>query len=314
MKIVENALPVIPKHNTPSEKTRIDFFVPGFSKCGTTTLFAVLNHHPDIFIPDYKEPQYFGSAPEEKRTAWFDSLYEKAASHQIKGDCTTFYSSIFMETRASCEMFENNPKAKLIFIARDPLDRIESSFREMHNSAPKFGLDTPFQLEDALVEMPQLLEDTAYYSRMQTHRERFGKDNILVIFMEDLKTDAQAVASRCYEFLGVGKHKFEKDDLPHLNRGGEKLYDTKLFRWMRNNPIIGPPLSWVSINNQDSVAKKLGLRRPFTKPIHWSESAKTLVKNRLAQEIGRFLEEFGKTAGCWPRFHALCQPTHRSRG
>ena len=295
-------------------KTKIDFFVPGFSKCGTTTLFAVLNHHPDIFIPDYKEPRYFGSAPDEKRTDWFNGLYEKAASHQLKGDCTTFYSSIFMETEACRDMFENNSRAKLIFIARDPIDRIESSFREMHNSAPKFGLNTPYRLEDALLQMPQLLEDTAYYSRMQTHRDRFGKENVLVIFMEDLKTTPQAVASRCYDFLGVRMHRFPEDNLPHLNPGGEKLYDTKLFRWMRINPVLGPPLSWISINNQDKIARKLGLRRPFEMQINWSEAARTLVKSRLGQEIRRFLDDFGGTANRWPRFTALCNSTHRSGG
>ena len=45
----------------------------------------------------------------------------------MKGDCSTFYSSILMEADASRQMFGNNPSAKLIFIARDPVERIESS-------------------------------------------------------------------------------------------------------------------------------------------------------------------------------------------
>ncbi len=38
---------------------QIDFIVPGFSKCGTTTLCDMLNSHEDVFIPPAKEPGYF---------------------------------------------------------------------------------------------------------------------------------------------------------------------------------------------------------------------------------------------------------------
>ena len=40
---------------------KIDFLVPGFSKCGTTTLCALLAQHPAIYIPELKEPWYFSS-------------------------------------------------------------------------------------------------------------------------------------------------------------------------------------------------------------------------------------------------------------
>jgi Sulfotransferase domain len=286
-------------------KTTIDFFVPGFSKCGTTTLFRMLNHHPELFIPEYKEPTYFGNCGSEKKTAWFDSLYAQAESGQKKGDCSTFYSSILMEVAASREMFENNPRAKLIFIARDPVERIESSFREMHNSAPKFGLNTPFRLEEALVEMPQILGDTSYYSRMKTHRDRFGEENVLVIFMEDMTADTAAVANRCYDFLGVGEHHFTREMLPHVNQGKEKLYDSRLFRWMRCNPVVGSRLSKISINQQDRIATRLGLRKPFTEPIQWSARAKSLVKEHLGPEIDAFLHDIGAVEGRWPKYQAL---------
>ena len=39
----------------------LKFIVPGFSKCGTTTLCSLINQHTDIFIPEEKEPWYFSS-------------------------------------------------------------------------------------------------------------------------------------------------------------------------------------------------------------------------------------------------------------
>ena len=40
--------------------TRIpDFFIVGAPKCGTTALYTYLRPHPDIFMPDLKELNFF---------------------------------------------------------------------------------------------------------------------------------------------------------------------------------------------------------------------------------------------------------------
>ena len=44
-----------------------EFFVVGHSKSGTTALYEMLRGHPQIFMPDMKEPIYF--APELPRQA-----------------------------------------------------------------------------------------------------------------------------------------------------------------------------------------------------------------------------------------------------
>src|SRR5579872_578348 len=36
-----------------------DFFVIGHPKCGTTALYAMLKRHPQIYMSDVKEPQFF---------------------------------------------------------------------------------------------------------------------------------------------------------------------------------------------------------------------------------------------------------------
>lgn len=285
--------------------TIIDFFVPGFSKCGTTTLFSVLNSHPELFIPEIKEPVYFGTSPGNEKTAWYEALYANADSGHKKGDCSTFYGSVVMEADACREMFANNPQARILFIARDPVDRIESSFREMHNSAPRFGLNTPFQLEDALIEMPQIIGDTMYFSRMKTYRDKFGKSRVMTVFLEDLIAHTEKVANRCYEFLGVSQYKFTNDMLPRMNRGKDKLYDSRFFRWIRCHRYIGLLLSKVSIPKQDSIATRLGLRKPFTGKIHWSQKSKILIKDHLTADINAFLDDVGEDHSRWPRYSAL---------
>ena len=38
-----------------------DFFLAGHPKCGTTALYEMLRAHPQIFMPEVKEPRYFAS-------------------------------------------------------------------------------------------------------------------------------------------------------------------------------------------------------------------------------------------------------------
>ena len=38
-----------------------DFFIVGHSKCGTSALYEMLKRHPQIFMPDLKEPAFLNT-------------------------------------------------------------------------------------------------------------------------------------------------------------------------------------------------------------------------------------------------------------
>ena len=38
-----------------------DFFIVGHPKSGTTALYEMLRRHPQIYMPDLKEPRFFAS-------------------------------------------------------------------------------------------------------------------------------------------------------------------------------------------------------------------------------------------------------------
>ena len=37
----------------------MDFFIAGYPKCGTTSLYAYLKEHAVVFLPELKEPHFF---------------------------------------------------------------------------------------------------------------------------------------------------------------------------------------------------------------------------------------------------------------
>ena len=42
-----------------SPLSKVNFFVIGAAKCGTTTLYARLRSHPEVFLSPMKEPNYY---------------------------------------------------------------------------------------------------------------------------------------------------------------------------------------------------------------------------------------------------------------
>ena len=50
-----------------------DFFIVGAPKCGTTSLYYYLRQHPEIFLPDYKEPHYFGKDLKKRSDEFIDN-------------------------------------------------------------------------------------------------------------------------------------------------------------------------------------------------------------------------------------------------
>ena len=276
----------------------IDFLVPGFSKCGTTTLCAMLAQHPDIYIPELKEPWYFSSDDFPAKQADYIQHFSPALPGQLLGEGSVNYSGYQKEDISIARIRDNNPACRFIFIARNPLRRIESSYREMHHSGVKFGLNAPYSLAENLEMFPQMIKDSQFFARISKYLAAFGEQSIRVIFLEDLKADPQAEMAKCFRHLGVDSG-FRVQQAPRLNRGSSKYYDSRILRHIRSKPWTGFKLARLNPEQQDRLLIPLGLRRPFKRPIQWDTRSLAMVREQVAPDARRFLQAFGKPADFW---------------
>lgn len=277
--------------------------VPGFSKCGTTTLCDLLAKHPDIFIPSMKEANFFVHDSYQDNWQRYFDFYRLHNGEKMIGEGGTFYTGALSEVASRTAILKHYPQVKLIFIARDPIDRLESSFRELHHSGAKFGMQIPFTVAETLASLPSFLDDNRYWSRFQNYRQHMEGENIHVLFLEDLQRDPQQELTKCYQFLGVDQHFQGQNEVQALNQGTSKYFDTRLLRRMRKNPYIGFQLQGMGFEKQNRLAIKMGLRRPFKKPIQWEQDTLRWLIGELSEEIEQFLAYSGKPQDIWPRFH-----------
>lgn len=278
---------------------QLDFIVAGFSKCGTTTLCSLLDEHPDIFIPEMKETAFFAWAFHRKGWDWYRSLFEPGRGVRLHGEGTTFYTAAQWE-RMSCDRIVRYvPGVKLILIARHPILRLESAYRENHHSGHLLNVRAPYGIGPFLRAFPNTVADTLFWQRINTYRSHFPDERFHVMFLEDLRRDPQRELARCFEFLGVDPSFRVRDVARRENSGEEKLYDSWLMRFIRSHRRLNRYWGRMEPQQQDRWGRRLGLRRPFRGPVRWRREDYQWVIDQIADDARQFLAFYGKPADFW---------------
>jgi len=277
---------------------KLDFVIPGFSKCGTTTLCALLDHHPQISISNYKEPCYF-SHKFHLGEEYYSTFFKHAKENALRGDGSTNYSSEQHAKLTLSRILDYAPDARFIFIARDPFTRLESSYHEMHSSGYKYSIFPEFGIDKALVQLPNMIADTRYWTLFNYFREHVPDRRILVLLLEEFnKTPTQHV-QRCLEFLGVDANWSPPNESLKLNPSSTKRYDSRLYRLIQRTPWLQKKWQGMSKERQAWLVKTLDLRPKFKSPVVWPREYREKLERELAQEAIPFLQHIGKPLSHW---------------
>jgi hypothetical protein len=99
---------------------RVNLFLIGVNKAGTSWLYYLLDQHPEVFMADAKELYFFGDeGPEEERPASLDDYHAHFPfddDYRYFGDATVMY---YRSPATADEIQAYNPDAKLLAIVRD---------------------------------------------------------------------------------------------------------------------------------------------------------------------------------------------------
>ena len=173
----------------------------GAMKSGTTTLFEYLAQHPEIARSARKEPNLFGKPASRKaREARFRRLWPDfdPARRRYAMEASTHYTKAPRYARAPLIIARLPQETRLIYIVRDPVERIESHLA--HNIAQgRIGHD--FSWEDPMLR--QVIDVSRYAHQLARYARALPGEEILVLDFDELKRDPLAVTKRCVDFLGI---------------------------------------------------------------------------------------------------------------
>jgi sulfotransferase family protein len=192
-----------------------DFFIVGHHKSGTTALYEMLRSHPQIYMPDLKEPLFFarelhpGLQPEDPQPDTLDEYLDLFAAAQ-PGQRTGEASPSYLRSRsAAARIAELAPDARIIAILREPASFLRSMHLELlkdHEESEKdFGkaIARERRERDTKPVLWYSPERVRYTEQLRRYHDAFGADRVLVLIYDDFRSDNEATIRRVLRFLGV---------------------------------------------------------------------------------------------------------------
>jgi sulfotransferase family protein len=183
----------------PARRTMPNFLVIGAMKAGTTSLYHYLREHPQIFMPKIKELDYFAVDESWARgPEWYLQQFAGSDGAAAVGEASTAYSKYPHYPNAPKRIARTLPDCRLIYVVRDPVERILSHYR--HRVA--VGAERE-PIDRAVFGNPIYLDYTRYAMQLDRYLEHFDRERIRVVASEGLRHDRQVAVRSVYAFLGV---------------------------------------------------------------------------------------------------------------
>lgn len=196
-----------------------NFLIIGAPKAGTTSLYEHFRSHPDVFMPRLKEPRFFCYGGRGDRLKYpvqtleeYEALFEEAGDATARGEATVHY---LRHPDAAERIRDLIPDVRLVASLRDPVDRSYSVYQMNRRN---HAVHTDVSFADAVRSDP-LLQDT-YHDHLRRFFDRFPRERIRVILLEDLEAQPRRTMRDLYEFVGVDPD-FEPDLARIANQGGD---------------------------------------------------------------------------------------------
>lgn len=215
-----------------------NFVVVGAAKAGTTSIYAYLKQHPQVYLSPIKETNYYAKdIPLDKirkdyykggeldvasyvetdlseqihiafvsEEAHYQKLYKNVKEEIAVGEISNSYlhSSV-----AAQEIYNANPNAKIIMILRDPIRRAFSHYKMtlrvgLVKDAFYEEIQRDFNAEEKGFRVSHLyVEMGQYLEQVKRYLEVFPPEQVKIYFFDDMRENVADLIDDMLRFLGV---------------------------------------------------------------------------------------------------------------
>jgi len=227
--------------NNPKQPRKLpDFLCIGAQRSGTSWLYENLRAHPHAWLPPIKEIQYFNSLDKplrrklnvyfrhlrgrilddfhEKRPLanlswdiryflgrrsddWYKGLFRPAAN-QVAGEISPDYAALELDEIE--HIHKLNPKLKIIYLMRDPIERSWSgATKDLARQRRRHLEAVP---DDELLKKlsgPGTMARSNHILVLEKWSSIFGSGQIFIGFFDDVEKKPEELVGNIYRFLGL---------------------------------------------------------------------------------------------------------------
>ena len=260
----------------------------GLQACTTT-----LTLHPEISMSDTKELEFFVTDRAwGKGIKWYEENFD--ASFPIRGESSTIYTRGQHAEGVATRIKSVLPAVKLIYLVRDPIDRIRSDY---HHHVSRDGEHRSLATVLSDTKSPYV-QASSYGSQLAPYVARFGADRILVETQEHFLRERRACLGRIFRFLEVD----DKVDLAEFDRTWErsagKGWAYSLAWKLRERGVRLPrTLRWPA--QKLARSRLLGGGSGSARPPELEEALRAILVARLEPEMVTLRELTGMSFDEW---------------
>jgi hypothetical protein len=274
-----------------------NLIVIGAAKCGTTSLHAYLDLHPEISMSREKELHFFVDQKNWGRgLAWYESQFDAAAP--VRGESSPGYSAFPLYPGVVERMSKTIPHAKLVYLVRDPVERIVSHYTHRTVNWPHMGT-----LEEALTDAhvrEWLVTPSRYWLQLERYLTRFPAEQILVIDTDELRASRVEVLARIFAFLGV-EPSFRSPDFERAYNAGTG----RLRRTAAGDAVSKTLERTLGARRSQALRERVpgSLKAPFRRemePAVLPERIRAELENELREDAERLRMHTGLAFASWP--------------
>lgn len=251
----------------------------GAEKCGTSSLHYYLDLHPEIAMSEMKELDFFTSSGNWHRGVdWYRSQF--SADARIRGEASPHYARYPMERGVPGRMHSVVPDAKLIYLVRNPIERLVSQY--VHFVARH---DEDQTLEEAVADMEgsRYVATSQYAKQLEQFLPYYPMSRVLVIAQEKFLRERCATLRSVFRFLEVDpSFDTPKFDVLRLTRRDQRK-KTRLGRLLA--PVARIPFTQRLPRDLRWRLENLPYY-PFSKRVRRPQ-----LDTRLREKLARFFEE-----------------------
>ncbi|UWQ23188.1 sulfotransferase domain-containing protein [Jannaschia sp. W003] len=298
------------------------FFLVGAPKCATSSLHLALRRHEGVFMCSPKEPHFYSSdmpglaeVPDE---AAYRDLFADAPADTRRGEASAFY--LASET-AAAGIAAAVPDARIVISIRHPAEAAHSLFHQLRDGFREDRADfaEAWDLQEARARgeaLPPYCPEPAqlqyrriysYHDQIARYFDAFGRDRVLVLMVDRIRSDPDGVMTELFRFLGLPQPATPLE-LPRTNTRRAPLVPG-LGQFLAAppavlRPLVGPVKRAL---NRAGVKPSEFMMRHLSRPAAPSEGARLdpALRARLvtafAEDVGRLETLLSRDLSDWKR-------------
>jgi hypothetical protein len=273
----------------------------GAAKCGTTSLHDYLGSHPQVSMAAAengasKELRFFWRKDWRDHVDWYARQFDDLP---VRGEATPGYTYYPLVTGVPEHMHALIPDAKLIYLVRDPIDRIRSHWVQRYWGGDRRSFADWMREYDRTDNL--LVCASRYATQLERYLRWFPPERLLVIDQHDLKHRRSATLAQVFEFLDLDPALPRSGFAEERNRGADKRAPGRL-----SGPIVdwlGSPGGVVaSVRTRIPKSVRTQARRALSHDVRFpviDPPLRARLTELLAPEVARLRALTGKRFASW---------------